>query len=464
MHCQQIISPMATIRIINRTKRISGNINIRFRLADGRDVDLYHKSEIIADISDLNKFGSNGEPKKRANFNRTLKESISDRISLIESVYDGMVKRGIELNNVNFESEIDKILHPFKYQEDVAETQQNLLDRLDSYIDALELSKTRTAEYRVVRCNLFRFITIKKKGDVLLSDVNADFITDFQAFLKNEWKYVKKYPRLYSDIKKQNLPVENPKQNTLMSKMKMLKCFFAALEERDEVVVNPFRKLGRSTRGKMLREEALTPIALTRTEVKKILCHDVPPRLKDTKDALLLQIYLGCRISDFKQMDMTFIKVSGNGIPYVVYSSQKTGLLTETPLVRTAFDIVMKTDFNLPILKNISGKGGYNKRIHELLETCGINREVEVGKNGSKVLFAQLHEVASNKIARKTNVTLCADAQIDKALMGLHEKGSKAISAYDVESIDRKFGIACIAFGEKPYRVNQNLEIMEELV
>ena len=34
----------------------TGNIRIRFRLRDGRNVDLYHKSEIHAELADLAKF------------------------------------------------------------------------------------------------------------------------------------------------------------------------------------------------------------------------------------------------------------------------------------------------------------------------------------------------------------------------------------------------------------------------
>ncbi len=47
-----------------------------------------------------------------------------------------------------------------------------------------------------------------------------------------------------------------------------------------------------------------------------------------------------------------------------------------TPLVRYAFDIIKKTEFNLPILKYPSGKSGYNKKIKQLLKEAGLDRKV----------------------------------------------------------------------------------------
>lgn len=85
---------MVRISIINRTTKKEGRINLRFRLRDGRNVDLYHKSEIEADLSDLSKFESDGTPKKRANFNRALESAIKDRMALMHSAYDEAVKAG----------------------------------------------------------------------------------------------------------------------------------------------------------------------------------------------------------------------------------------------------------------------------------------------------------------------------------------------------------------------------------
>lgn len=44
---------MKGLTLFRRTTKSEGMIKLRFRLKDGREVDLYHKSETKADIKDL---------------------------------------------------------------------------------------------------------------------------------------------------------------------------------------------------------------------------------------------------------------------------------------------------------------------------------------------------------------------------------------------------------------------------
>lgn len=46
---------MERITILDKSKKKSGNIKIRFRLRDGRDVDITHRTDIVADIALLRK-------------------------------------------------------------------------------------------------------------------------------------------------------------------------------------------------------------------------------------------------------------------------------------------------------------------------------------------------------------------------------------------------------------------------
>ena len=79
---------MERITIFIRTKKKSGSIRLRFRLIDGREVDLYHKSEIKADLKDLEKFNADGSLKSKVSiYNKPLFESISREIAAISKVY-----------------------------------------------------------------------------------------------------------------------------------------------------------------------------------------------------------------------------------------------------------------------------------------------------------------------------------------------------------------------------------------
>ena len=56
---------MERVTIFLRTTKKEGNIKLRFRLRDGREVDLYHKSTIRAELKDLAKFDENGNIKPK---------------------------------------------------------------------------------------------------------------------------------------------------------------------------------------------------------------------------------------------------------------------------------------------------------------------------------------------------------------------------------------------------------------
>ena len=51
---------MERITLYLRTTKTSGKIRLRFRLTEGREVQLFHKSSIEADLADLKKFDMDG--------------------------------------------------------------------------------------------------------------------------------------------------------------------------------------------------------------------------------------------------------------------------------------------------------------------------------------------------------------------------------------------------------------------
>lgn len=459
---------MARITIYNRTTKTKGSINIRFRLSDGRSVQLFHKSEITADLVELAKFEPDGTPKRRSNYNIELADAIRERINLMIDVYQEGYRNGLTFTNAIFDEEINKRLRPNDYQE--GKDKRRLLTRFQKYIEAGPFSVSRAKCYMVTANILERFLIINNIPDVSIDEVTPDFIRAFRDFMVDEWKYAanSKYMALYADLKPQNVPTGPRAQNTIANKLKMLQAFFAMLEDADEIVKTPFRKLGRETRSRFLKEQYAAPIALTLDEVKHIISTDVEEDLKSTKDAFLLQCALGCRISDFKAMSMANVAVSAEGIPYVRYIAKKTraeanGLNeVRTPLVRFAFDIVSRTKLNIPILRNISGRDGFNIRIKRLLKACGINREVGVwDEQKGQLEYIPLHDIGSTKLGRKTNVTLLSRVQINSTIAGLHAEGSEAASRYFDRSIEDIFNLMSKAFVEPPYRIDDKYNIIK---
>lgn len=344
-----------------------------------------------------------------------------------------------------------------------------LLSRFHKYIEDGLFSPGRKKAYWVTYNILHRFLVITGQTAIHIDEVTPDFILGFRDFIINEFEYVdkKEWAHLYKDIPRHHLPGDRRVQNTVATKLKHLQAFMRMLEDTDEIVKSPYRRMGRENRLAALREQYSDPINLTADEIKTIRDTPVDPSLQPTKDAFLLQCALGCRISDFRTMGMHSVAVSKEGIPYIHYLPQKTMHANnkreeiKTPLMRFALDIIKTTGFIIPILKNINGKSGYNVKIKKLLKHCGIDREVAVFNEERKVMeYVPLWTQGCTKLCRKSFVDITTKVQVNRYAAGLHRAGSEAVNHYSRLQLPDLNILMCEAFGERPYRVDRNLEII----
>jgi len=301
------------------------------------------------------------------------------------------------------------------------------------------------------------------------SEFDADDLMDFRQFLFDEYKYVDKHKSLYDMVKPRNIPTERRDQNTVATKMKKIQAFFNELIEKGELSVSPFIYLGKNKKRTMMRESYDPPIFLLQDEFQKVRDTEVPESLQETKDAFVLQCAFGCRISEFKRLTMDNIAVSDDGIMYVHYLPEKTlrenvgRQEIQTPVMRFAYDIIMKYKFNFHILKYVSGKSGYNVKIKELMKQCGIDRKCavfddELGNNK----YLPLYDLASSKTCRKTHVDILTKAQINMYAAGLHRKGSDAVNHYTSMGLKDRFVLMCYAYKQPAYYTNKDFEIVKK--
>lgn len=465
---------MKGLTIVKRTSKKEGSIRLRFRLRDGRGVDLYHKSEIDADLKDLDKFTDAGELKPRVSiYNKQLKLDIDTEIDAIEAAYRQLceTKDKTRITADDFEKAISFVLHPQKNVK--ALTEMPLIDRFSKYIDDGlrdgNFGAGRQKHYKVSLGELTRFLTMQHRLKVTPSEFDADDLMDFRQFLFDEYKYVDKHKSLYDMVRARNIPSERRGLNTVATKMKNIQAFFNELIEKRELSVSPFTHLGRNKKRIMMRESYDPPVFLLQDEFLKVRDSEVPESLQETKDAFVLQCAFGCRISEFKRLTMDNIDVSDDGIMFVHYLPEKTlreNLGREeirTPVMRFAYDIIMKYRFNFHILKYVSGKSGYNVKIKELMKHCGIDRKCavfdeELGNNK----YLPLYVLASSKTCRKTHVDILTKAQINMYAAGLHREGSDAVNHYTHMDLKDRFMLMCYAYGQPVYYVDQNFNIINK--
>jgi len=462
---------MTTVKAFIRTGKKDKEVNIRFRLSDGRDVQLFHKSEFM--VLPILWDAKNEQYKAKSVIKleqRTLfNSSINERKSLILSVYGG----DKSLTSEKLEDLIDKHLHPEKY--DITNRKESLCEMFQRYVDGWldtgVIGSGRKKHYDVVIRELTRFFIINGIDGCPVEDFNKDTILKFREFLRTEYKLVDKYPGLYVDMNSRNRPLKERSQNTIAEKLLLLQAFMVELESNDIIPVSPFRKIGKEKEA-IMKQQYDEPIFLTKTEFNAILTKECPESLQRVKDLFIVQCCFGCRIGDFRRFTFDNIAIE-EGIPYIHYLPQKThrdGLIrTEirTPVIRIAYNVIMKykgglpNNALLPYYPDGNGETGYNYQIKKLLEYYEIDRKVAMfsttlGANEYKCIY----EVASSKLARKTHVDLMNKVQVDKYAAGLHAKNSSAIERYTNMGIKERFILMCAAFGCDEYRVNNTLDIV----
>ena len=465
---------MERITIFLRTTKTEGAIKLRFRLRDGRDVDLYHKSQIKADLKDLAKFDENGNVKPRVSVvNKELKLALDIEMDAMHTAYQRLCDK-MQKANINgelFETEIDAVLNPDTQREE--KSQMTMLSRFDRFInEGLRdgvFGEARMRHYRVVYGELERFLAIKNLRSITAAEFTADMLMDLRDFFTNEYEYVEKYFYLYEDKKEREIPRQPRELNTTINKLKQFQAFFNELEDKEEILASPFRKLGKKRKASVLRGRFDEPIFLYKEELLKIMATEVPDILLEVKDCFLLQCAFGSRITDYQALSMDKVKVSREGIPYIHYLPKKTlrenivNKEIETPILRYALDLIKKWQFNFPILKYVSGKSGYNTKIKQLLEYCGIDRECKVFDSSlNDNVYKPLYEFGSSKLCRKTHVDMMNKVQVDMYAAGLHKEGSSAVKRYTKLEMKDHFTLMCAAFDQPMYKVDKGLNVIDE--
>lgn len=461
---------MERITLFIRTRKQEGHIRLRFRLTDTGSLHLYHKSEIVANLSDLAKFKLDGTLKPRVSlFNKELFASITYEIDLIREAYRKMQEKHLEPNSQNLELMIKRERN-FQIEDHIEEC-PTFLKAFDEYIEGKYrdglIGESRYRHGKVISRQLNRFFIIYRIKDMPVQDFTPDLLMQYRTFIFDEYKYVEKYSNLYE--KARDMPTDQRSNNTVVTALNHLQAFFNELEDKEQISKSPFRRLGKERKSHVMTEKYDKPIALTKEEFMKVKNFAVPEELRETWECFLLQCTLGCRIGDYQKLSMENVGVTEEGIPYIHYlagktvKSQKDYEETETPLVKFALDIIKKYQFNFHILHYVSGKDGYNKKIKRLLKFCGIDRSCPKYNEGMrKNEYFPVYELMSNMHCRKICEDMINKIQVDAYATGLRKTGSKTIERYICDTMPHKYKLWNLAFDQPACYVDKNLNPIEK--
>ena len=403
---------MATVSAFIKTQKTdkSKSVKVRFRLRDGRDFQLYHKSEILV-IPD--KWDEKQQKIKARCLIDELERKIfdtavNDRKALIKTVY---LDKGKTLTSDLLNAEIDKSLHPEKY----AIHPKSFFELYNSFLASKTIAPS-TMEKRIILGKALQRFEQYRKEALNINTLTSTDLQTLENYLRNESKYDSSQP--------------SRSLNTLAVMFKILRSFVIWCKKNDFTANDPFNNY------KSPAEKYGTPYLLTIDERNKLYHFDLSarPELETQRDIFVFQCVIGCRVGDL--LLFTKANVINDTIEYYAEKTisedpQKIGV----PLNSIAKDILKKyAGYKGEKLLPFISEQKYNNAIKEAFTAAGITRKVIVlNPHTRESEVRPLYEIASSHLARRT---FCGnlykqvkDPNLVGALSG-HKEGSKAFARY----------------------------------
>lgn len=433
---------MATIKAMIRTTKKSGAANVRFRVSDGRGVQLWHVSDIVVDISlwDNSKERINTKKVCAPDYRRDIDSRVNERKQLVADVYEAnkeSVKSSSEL-----ETMIDDALHPKtkKVQE------MGFFEAFEKFIEergvyGTELKCYRTLERLLSRYQSYRRFKFERNFVLSIFEADSELIEDVTDYIRNEAELIQENAAFYADVLKEYPLLTNVKRstsnldvrgdNTISKYQNRLKAFFNWLCADGVIANNPFAGV------KVKAQTYGTPYYITISERDAIYRHDFTNQkhLERQRDIFVFQCLIGCRVGDllsFKQSNIV-----GDSLQYVPRKTMgkkpQTLVVPLHPIAKEILAKYKKDGDDSPLLPFISAQK-YNNEIKEIFTACGITRMVTIlNPKTGEPQQVHINEVASSHLARRTFVGNLYKQVKDPNLIGKlsgHSEGSRAFARY----------------------------------
>jgi len=422
---------MATVTAFIRTSKKAKDVNVRFRLRDGRKIQLFHTSELVvnSDMWDEKKETIKARvlynDKERTDFNT----AVNNRKNLIADIYSKNLGRE-DLTSEWLDLEIDKQLYPGKYET----APETFFEIFEEFLEKRKLSEVRKNNFRVIVRALRRFEMYKNKKSRVPFELKLDNITsttlhEMSDFLKNEHTFAKDYPEIYKAVPETRTPQPRG-QNTINDIFTKIRTFFIWCVDLEKTSNNPFKHYS--------IEECVygTPIYINIEERNQLCNADLShrPQLAIQRDIFVFQCLIGCRVSDLYAMKKE--NIINGAIEYIARKTKDGNPVTvRVPLNSIAKEILEHySDYEGLELFPFISEQKYNTAIKEAFKLAGLTRNVTVrNPTTGEANIKPLNEVASSHMARRVFVGNLYKQVKDPNLVGVlsgHKEGSKAFARY----------------------------------
>ena len=241
------------------------------------------------------------------------------------------------------------------------QSKRYLLAEFDKHNEEMEaiIGKGATAatvkRYKTVRKLLSEFLNkVNHREDILLSEIQAEFIRNFEVYLKSK---------------------RNCNHNTTVKYIRNFQKIIKRALIYGYLKTDPFRLV-------KFRLTEVQTTYLSNDELNSILNKKFDfDRLEQIRDTFLFCCFTGLSFSDVKSLSTSHIYSDKDGSIYIQKTRQKTDIVFTVPILSVARKIMDKYAYHpcrlrnnliLPVISNQK----YNGYLREIADLCGINKHL----------------------------------------------------------------------------------------
>jgi site-specific recombinase XerD len=212
-------------------------------------------------------------------------------------------------------------------------------------VEKFDTSLTRLQEYIKHKCGT---------DDILLNEVNTQFINDFDFYLKT---------------------VQKCQHNSSLKHLKNLKKIIRIALANDWIRKDPFY-------GIQFKHEETNIEFLTQEELEHLIHKEFPvQRLAQVRDIFVFCSFTGLAFADVQQLTPNHLIKDNNGAMWIRKARQKTKNMCNIPVLSVAKRLIEKYQDHpdcirkgtlLPVMSNQK----HNAYLKEIADLCGINKRL----------------------------------------------------------------------------------------
>jgi integrase len=213
--------------------------------------------------------------------------------------------------------------------------------------------------YETARSHVTDFIRHKyKTEDIEFRDLDYDFVLSYEFYLKT---------------------VRNCVNNSALKYISCLKKIIIRAMDKSIITQDPFRAFKR-------RMTKTNKRPLTSRELSILEQHQFTvKRLEVIRDIFIFQCYTGLAYIDAYQLKKSHIKTGIDGEKWIISERQKTGSVTNIPLLPKALELIEKyKDHPLCQQRNsilpVTSNQKMNAYLKEIADVCGLESELNTHK------------------------------------------------------------------------------------